>query len=96
MKMNTKKRFNIIYYWYDHLILRDTGEAALVQAAIEQHDYEAFCKFCQKYPKTRSGNIFFPKTALIWDNKKHDFVGEVDITTPEGFSKIDSSDYECG
>lgn len=94
--MKTKKRFHIIYYWYDHLILRETGEADVVQRAIEQHDYETFCEICQKYMRTKNGEIFFPRTAMIWDDKKQDFVGEIDITTPEGFNQIDSSDYECG
>ena len=86
---------SVIYYWYDHLLLRETGEAEIVTKAIEQHDFYTFKKIFDKYPATKNC-VYFPTTAMVFDDDKDDFVDEIDITTPDGFAKIDASEYECG
>ncbi len=86
---------SVIYFWYDHLLLRETGEAEIVTKAIEQHDFDTFKKIFGKYPPTKDF-IYFPTTAMVWEDEADDFVDEVDITTPEGFAQIDGSEYECG
>lgn len=86
---------SVIYYWYDHLLLRKTGEAEIVTKAIKQHDFETFKKIFDKYPATKDC-VYFPATAMVWDDDADDFVYEIDITTQEGFAQIDGSEYECG
>ena len=90
-----EKDTSVIYFWYDHLVLRETGEAEIVQKAIEQHDFDTFKKIFDKYPATKDC-IYFPTTAMVWSDSADDFVDEIDITTPDGFALIDGSDYECG
>lgn len=79
---------SVWYYWYDHCVLRETGEAELVQKAIEAHDFNAFCAIRNKYPDTEDC-CYFPKYA--WNENK-----KVNIMTPDGFAKITNSEYECG
>ena len=90
-----KRSRHVIYFWYDHLLLRETGEAEIVTKAIEQHDFDTFKKIFGKYPPVKDF-IYFPTTAMVWDDDADDFVDEIDITTPEGFAQIDGSEYECG
>ena len=89
------KEQQIIYYWYDHLILRKTGEDKIVEKAIKEHDFDTFVEFRMKYPN-EPDCVFFPDTAYVYDLELNDFVGVVDITTPENFACIDDQDYECG
>lgn len=79
----------VFYVWYDHGLLRNTGEADTVEKAIKAHDFETFCKIRDKYPDGKD-YCFFPTYA--WDDDNN----EVDITTPEGFATITHSEYECG
>ena len=39
-------------------------------------------------------NIFFPDEAAIF--YKDEYIGNIDITKPLGFSMICFSEYECG
>lgn len=81
---------NMVYYfWYDHMVLRNTGEAEIVKEAIKAHDFDTFCKIKEKYPDTED-ICYFPPYAFDDNGEK------VDITTPEGFCKIEGSEYECG
>ena len=80
----------VIYFWYDHLVLRNTGEAATVKEAILSHDYETFQKFYKKY-----GASFFPGEALIIDDDD-EVTGYVNILSPETFAQITDTEYECG
>ena len=85
------------YYWYDHLMLRENGDAEKVQKAIEEHDFDTFMKFYLKYTNITSDGediVFFPKYATIW--KYDEPIGEVNITTRGGFEMITDSEYECG
>lgn len=99
-----KKDFIIIYYWYDHLVLRDNGDAEKIQKAIKEHDFDTFMKYYKKYPPfiiedEEFGKCeihYFPDTASIFSNKTNEIIGMIDITTKEGFDLIDESDYECG
>ena len=78
----------VFYKWYDHGLLRETGEADIVTQAIEEHDFETFRKIRDKYPETED-YCFFPKYA--WDGSR-----KVNITKPEWFARITHSEYECG
>ena len=91
----------VIYQWYDHLILRDNGDAEKVTAAIENGDYETFMYYYNKYPPFKSyyddeeiSVPYFPDTAYIWYQDQ--LIGNIDITNPLGFSMITYSEYECG
>ena len=86
---NQKQEYTVGYYWYDHLLLRETGEADIVEKAIKEKDFKTFDAMRKKY-----GEFFFPPTASIRDG--YEIIGEVDITTPQGFNMIDYSDFECG
>ena len=84
----------IIYYWWDHLILRNTGEADIVEKAIKEHDFDTFMRIKKEYDRNECGWCFFPDFAIVYDGSNR--TGEIDITIPENFSKITYSEYECG
>lgn len=84
----------IIYYWYDHLILRNNGDANIVMKAIGNHDFETFTSIVDKYQPNPYGLMFFPTTASVFQDDY--LVGEINIMNPENFARIDSTDYECG
>ena len=77
------------YFWYDHMVLRNTGEAEIVEEAIKTHDFDTFCKIKERYPDT-DDVCFFPAYAMDDNGEK------VDITTRDGFNLINRSEYECG
>lgn len=99
-----KDNYKIVYYWYDHLVLRDNGDAEKVQKAIKEHDFDTFMKFYDKYPPFYTHDVefgrceipYFPKTATIFLKKTGEIIGEIYITIREGFELIDESEYECG
>lgn len=81
------------YQWYDHLVLRQNGDAEIVTKAIEEGDFQTFCEIAKKYPG-RDDMIYFPQTAYLY--YRDEIIGFIDITIPLGFSLITSSEYECG
>lgn len=92
----------IIYFWFDHILLRENGDAEKFTKAIVDGDYETFMKYYDyynnkyKYEYDNNGGMicFFPdKAAIFYQNE---FVGHIDITSPLGFSMITFSEYECG
>lgn len=90
----------VMYYWYDHLLLRSNGDAEKVQKSIEDHDFDAFMKFVDKYPPytaEEDGVLipFFPPVAYRM-NEDGDTIEEINVFTPEGFAQIDESEFECG
>ena len=93
MKNILNSNCKIIYYWYDHLVLRDNGDAKIVTEAIDNGDFKTFCKIKSKYPN-KNNIIYFPDNAIIFYND--DIIGNIDITTELGFSFITDNDYECG
>lgn len=86
----------VVYFWYDHLLLRKNGDAEKVTQAIENGDYDTFMMYYNKYNNkyNKDDLIFFPEYASIF--YRDSWVGTIDITTPVGFSMITSSEYECG
>lgn len=102
MKRILNENCQVIYCWYDHLILRENGDAKIVQQAIADGDYDTFIKMYKKYPDKTVINelgqqyyiVYFPSTAEIWYNDE--IIGSLDITNEIGFSMITSSEYECG
>ena len=84
----------VFYVWYDHLELRDNGDAEKVEQAIDAHDIAAFNAIKAKYEPNERGWVYFPETAFVYRDGK--LSGELDITTPEGFSQITEHEYECG
>lgn len=90
---------HVMYYFYDHLLLRETGEAEEVLEAVKNNDFEAFKKIFDKYPPYIAEDgveeIFFP-TVAYRRTEDGEVLGEIDITTPEGFSMIDEAEFECG
>ena len=93
----------VTYYWYDHMLLRENGDAAKVQKAIREHDFETFMSLYHKYQNINSEGediIFFPNHATMWQYDEilgeDEPIGEVDITTRGGFEMITDSEYECG
>ncbi len=85
----------VTYYWYDHMLLRENGDAAKVQKAIKEHDFETFMNFFNEYnANAEDGIVFFPEYATMWQYDEP--IGEVDITTRGGFEMITDSEYECG
>lgn len=85
----------VTYYWYDHLLLRENGDAEKVQKAIKEHDFETFMFYYNKYQTNRKDDlIFFPKLAHIWEND--DCIGQFCVLTKGGFNKITDSEFECG
>lgn len=44
----------VTYYWYDHMLLRENGDAEKVQKAIREHDFETFMSFYHKYQNISS------------------------------------------
>ena len=90
----------VVYFWTDHLILRQNGDAKKVTKAIEDGDYDTFMKYYNyynyEYPYDNKGGstVFFPDRAAIF--YKDEYVGDIDITKPLGFSMICFSEYECG
>ena len=87
--INSHAHLPVIYYWYDHLLLRKNGDAEKVQRAIAAHDFDTFCQIRDKYQPNDDGLCYFPDVAYYKGR-------EIDITTPEGFSRITASEYECG
>ena len=90
---------HVMYYFYDHLLLRETGEAQEVLKAVQNKDFDTFKKIFDKYPPYTSSDgvteIFFPTVAYL-RNEDGDVLEEIDITTPEGFVMIDEAEFECG
>lgn len=87
-----------IYYWYDHLILRNNGDAKEVDRAIRGKDFDAFMKIKKKYlRKEYNPNkwLFFPDVIRVWDAGKG-IVGELDVNVRENFNKITHHEFECG
>lgn len=84
---------NIIYFWYDHGVLRKTGEADAVQAAIKRKDFATFDKIRRKYPE-RNDVVFFPEYAVQFCASGK--TRKINITTQAGFERITSSEYENG
>lgn len=90
----------VVYYWFDHLLLRENGDAKIVTNAINNGDYDLFMTFHNYYNKTYSydnegGNLcFFPDTAAVFYNDE--LIGEFNITNPVAFRMITHSEYECG
>lgn len=80
------------YKWYDHGLLRETGEADAVERAIEEHDFEAFTTIRKRYPE-RDDIVFFPRYAVEYINGERK---RYDVTRKSGFNKITESEYECG
>ena len=79
----------VVYYWYDHLLLRASGEAEIVQRAILNHDYKTFMEYYKKY-----GKEYLPEYATIhYEDGK---VSRLEILTEENFNKITHSEFECG
>lgn len=102
MKQILNPDCSVIYFWYDHLVLRKNGDAEKVTKAINDGDYDTFMKFYHKYPsfKTYYEDLgecevyYFPDTASIFYNDE--IIGRIDITTQEGFNFITDSEFECG
>lgn len=83
----------VYYFWYDHGIVCDTGEADIVTEAIKHKDFDTFIKIKNKYPETEDV-CFFPDFAF-----QHCASGrtrKINITTRKGFEKITDSEHECG
>ena len=97
--MNKELGNHVIYYFFDHLLLRRTGEAKQVLEAVKNKDFDTFKKIFDKYPPYISSDgiedVFFPHEASMFD-KDDNFIGYVDVTTLEGFNLIDEVEYECG
>ena len=86
---------NVTYYWYDHLLLRENGDAEKVQEAIKNHDFETFMNFYQEYQEGKEDDIcFFPEYAHIFLDDE--YVGEYYILSKYGFNQITDSEFECG
>ena len=81
----------IIYYWYDHLLLRKTGEAEKVQEVIKNHDYSTFLDYVNKY-----GAEYFPQKAYILSAETDEVLGFLDMAKEEAFRMVMCSEYECG
>ena len=84
----------VVYFWYDHLELRNNGDAAKVEQAIATHDLAAFSAIKAKYEPNERGWVYFPEKAFVYRDGK--LAGELDITTQEGFAQITEHEYECG
>lgn len=87
----------VTYYWYDHMLLRENGDAVKVQKAIKEHDFETFISFYYKYQNISTEEddiVFFPSYATMWQYDEP--IGEVNVTTRGGFEMITDSEYECG
>ena len=87
----------IVYHWYDHLLLRDNGDADIITTAIKNGDYDTFIQYYNlynnKYFNGDESIIFFPAYPSIFYNGE--IIGTIDITKPLGFSMITNSEYEC-
>lgn len=76
--------FNIVpvyYYFYWHL--NENFPANEVVKAVENHNYEAFCKLQQEWGNFYMPNSFFYRGICIEINE-------------ETFDLIDYAEYECG
>ena len=80
----------IVYFWYDHMVLRSNGDADRVKKAIQDHDFETFMAYKKRY-----GKEYFPDTAAMI-GEDGSFIGNIDITIEENFNKITRSEFECG
>ena len=102
MKNILNPECSVIYYWYDHLVLRDNGDAKIITEAIIKGDFETFCRIKNKYPTKKYYHkefgecdlVYFPNYASIFYNDE--IIGKIDITTELGFSFITESEFECG
>lgn len=81
----------VVYFWYDHLLLRENGDAEKVERAIEKKDFDTFMRFKKKY-----GESYFPDYAYSYADEDDMDGTEIDIRIKENFDRIDSSEYECG
>ena len=82
---------HVIYYWYDHLVLRANGDAEKVTQAIKDHDYKTFMYFVNKY-----GAEYFPQEATIFSDETNEIIGFLDMSKEIAFRMVTDSDYECG
>lgn len=81
----------VVYFWYDHLLLRSNGEAEKVEKAIKEKDFDTFMRFKKKY-----GESYLPNYAWAFADDDDMDGTEIDIRIRENFERIDSSEYECG
>lgn len=81
----------VVYYWYHHL--NPDFDKKAVTAAIEEHDFNAFRRWCSVVGKDRS--LYFPDTATIFVDDTP--IGSLDVLfDARHFALISGSDYECG
>lgn len=81
----------VVYYWYHHLMPKE--DAKQIQIAIDNHDFETFDKYYEKYEV--SNMVFFPSEAVIY--KDDDMVGTVRVLYDSNmFNLICASESECG
>lgn len=99
---------HVNYYWYDHMWLRENGDADIVTEAINQHDFDDFKRYADWYNAKGKDSeifdgasdaepvIFFPSTASVYDEDAEEVIGDLNIMNREAFELIDSNEYECG
>lgn len=82
---------DIHYQWFHHC--NPNFNASEVWDAIEQHDYDVFYKWYEKF--VTEPWTYLPSTASIYAGEK--YIGDVCIAWhPDVFSLINSQDHECG
>ena len=81
---------NCTYYFYDHGILRFTGEDEAIERAIRNHDHNTFMKYYRKY----EGNGMLPRYASYYLNDK--MYVDIDMTDEMEFSLVSDSESEWG
>ena len=99
MEINGRKAKKIVYYWYDHCFLRDTGVDEHITEAIENHDWLQFITYQEILNNMVSEDqnnekwIYLPDQVEI---KFEDGEWETVDMTKEIFEHIDANEYECG
>lgn len=81
------------YFWFDNQdILKNNGDAELVDEVILEGNYDAFMEFYQYYNNLGYDNekqqdkVWFPDKAPIYF--QDEYVGDIIITEPTGFNMI--------
>ena len=86
------REFSVVYYWYHHMMPSFNREK--IRTAIKTGDYKLFRSLQDEWNNKYEDMIFLPTYATLWYNDRT--IGEIYLTSEEGFKLIDYEESECG
>ena len=99
MEINGRKVKQVMYFWFDHCLLRGTGIEKHITEAIEKHDWIQFRTYQEMLNNMVSDGqnnekwIYLPNHVHVeYEDGEY---ARFDMTE-ELFNEIEFSEYECG